>query len=141
RGVRATGAAGRAGRPRRGHAGTRLPKSGTWKSGNTARCRSASVIFQQLVIVMPLAARLLCDSTAPFAAPVVPEVYTIIAGASPSSGTSVRVVGRVDAHWLSVSIGQSVAPSGYVASDTLDVTTALGSESETMWRSSRSRYS
>src|SRR5437763_5627350 len=90
---------------------------------------------------MPLAARLLCDSTAPFAAPVVPDVYTIIAGASPSSVTSILVVGLVAAHADSVSIVHSIAPSGYVASDALDVTTAFGSASVTMWRSSRSRYS
>ena len=46
----------------------------TWNSGSTARYRSPAVMRQQLTRFTVFARKLLCDSTAPFDRPVVPEV-------------------------------------------------------------------
>src|ERR1043166_688646 len=97
------------------HAWTPFARPCTWKSGSHARYRSLDTIFHDDATAIPLAARAACDNTAPLAAPVVPDVYTIRAALSaPSTGQRrlVRSPSCAAAAERSVSIGHCATALG-----------------------------
>src|SRR4051812_40820099 len=98
------------------------------EKGKLNRNRSEAVISHKVSNASVLAARLLCVSIAPFALPVVPDVYMIKSGASPSKFVIGRAEDIADANAIRSSIFQSRAGTRRSS----DATIAFGSTSKRM---------